>query len=85
MARASAQSIKLAGGVGAEQIGIGRDAHSAQVEPIGVPAHLKGDVPIGQAVGMQPAGFMKQLEIGVWQIESACRATTWPDFAPRCP
>ena len=52
-------------GFGAELIGIGSDADPSQVESIGVPAGLKRDVTVGEAVGVQPAGFKKDLEIGI--------------------
>lgn len=60
---------KITRGVGAELIGLGRDSGSAQVEPIGVPACLKRDVSISQAVGMQPAGIEEQLKTGVVEVK----------------
>ena len=59
---------ELARRIGAQKFGLGRDADAPQVKPIGVPAVLKGDIPFGQSVGMQPARFKQQVKIGVIEM-----------------
>jgi hypothetical protein len=60
---------EFASGVGAQQVRFRSDPDPAQVEPIRVPTCLERDVPLGQAVGMKPAGFKEQLKIGVIEID----------------
>jgi hypothetical protein len=56
-------------GICAELIGIRSDADSSQVEPIGIPAGLKSDIAVGEAVGVQPAGFEKKLEVSIVEMD----------------
>ena len=59
---------EIASSVGTKKIGLESDPDSPQVKPIGVPTCLNGYITLGQSVGMEPAGFKQQLEIGVVQM-----------------
>jgi hypothetical protein len=59
---------EIASCVGTKKIGLESDPDSPQVKPIGVPTCLNGYITLGQSVGMEPAGFKQQLEIGVVQM-----------------
>lgn len=53
---------KVASGVAAQPVRDRSDPDSSQVEPVSVPACLKGGVTCRQAVGVQTAGFEQHLE-----------------------
>jgi hypothetical protein len=54
---------------GAEFVGFGVDANSAEVEPVCVPASLDRNVGVGQAIGVACTGFVSQLELFVGKGE----------------
>jgi len=62
---------QLPSGVGAESMGLRSYPDTAQIQSIGVPTSLQGQVTVRIAVGVQPAGLEEQLESRVVEVDQA--------------
>src|SRR4051794_12886613 len=63
------ERLGTTGGFGTEETRVRCDADAAEVEPVGVPAGLNGDVGVGPLVGVARAGVVEQAELGVGEVE----------------
>ena len=59
------QEAKLARGIAAEEARVRPDADAAEVQAIGVPAGLEGEVTRREPIGVEPAGLLEQRETPV--------------------
>ena len=65
---------------GAQESFVRGDADAAEIEAIGIPAGLDGRVCLGESVGVQSAGFVKEFEAVV--VEMHKRTTQCPRQVP---
>ena len=61
--------LRPLGRVGAEVTGIRRDAHTPEIEPVGVPAGPDGDVGMSPLMGVPCAGSMQESKLRMGQLE----------------
>jgi hypothetical protein len=64
---------EAAGGLRAEPVRFGDDAHSSEVETVGDPASLQRGVALCVAVGVQPADLKEELEAAVIEVHQPLR------------
>ena len=70
--------------INAEPVRLGHDAHSSEVETVGVPAGLQRGVARGEPIGVQPARLEEQLEPRIVQVhQAAAKGSYLFDFQSR--
>jgi hypothetical protein len=81
------QQLRLPGCIGAKIFWIRHFPAPPQIQPVGIPTSLHGDVVSGHAAGVTRAGDFKQIEILVAQIEHLHKRSgnaIFQRFIPTC-